>query len=666
LNAICKQLAIFALYNLYMRIVFSAVFLLFTFLTFAQQPVDKKPKERKSLIKSAEQKAIEKAQKAPITSYKIYTLEHDTTFVDTSLTIKKEYDYNYLRKDNFGLLPFFNEGQTYNTLQFSLNQFSPFPEFGYKAKHFGYLEANEIKYYSAATPLTELYFKTVMQQGQSVDAFVTMNTSERFNFSVAYKGLRSLGKYINQLSSTGSFRFTASYNSKTQRYIANAHFTGQDILNNENGGITTPQDFESKDENFTERQRLEVYLKDAATFMKGNRYFIDHQFRVNPDKKENNLYIAHQFTYENKYFEYYQPTVLSTVGTKQFNRFGPSYGNSVINDQVKYNRMYNKVGAIYENTTLGKFQFFAEDFRYNYYYDKVYIFADRIIPGQLNDAINTIGGQYEYQKNNWKAKLLYSNSVTDQDLTNIDGKVTYAYNEKNKITFGYQKMNKLPNQIYNLHQSSYVNYVWANNFKNEKINNLTVNAETQWANAALQVSSYNDFLYFSDDSTNDSIQLVSPKQYSKSIKYLSLKVNKEIKFWKLGLDNTILYQKTDQSENILNVPDFVTRNTLYFSDYFFKKALYLQTGVTFNYFTKYYANDYNPVLTEFFVQQKKQIGDFANFDFFINGRIRQTRIFVKAEHFNAAWAPTNNFYSAPNYPYRDFLIRFGLVWNFFQ
>jgi len=649
-----------------MRIVFSTVFLLFTFLVSAQEPAIQKPKERKSLIKSAEQKAKDLAKKAPITSYRIITLDRDTTFVDTSLTIKKEYDYNYLRKDNFGLLPFFNEGQTYNTLQHSLNRYVPFPEFGYKAKHFAYLEASDIKYYSVATPLTELYFKTVMQQGQSVDAFITLNTSERFNFSVAYKGLRSLGKYINQLSSTGNFRFTASYNTKSQRYIANAHFTGQDILNGENGGITTLEDFEGKDEDFKERQRLEVYMKDAKSFLKGNRIFLDHQFRINPNQGSNNLYIAHQFNYESKFFEYNQLAVPSTVGSRTINRFGKSYVSAGINDQVKYNHLYNKVGAVYENATLGKFQFFAEDFRYNYYYDKVFVLIGQVIPARLEDNINTVGGQYEYQKNNWKAKLSYSNSITDQDLTNIDGTVSYAINDKNKLSFGYQKMNKLPNHIYNLHQSSYTNYLWSNNFKNEKINNITVNAQTQWATASLQVSNYNDFLYFSDDSTNDSVQLVSPKQYGKSIKYLSLKINKEIKFWKLALDNTLLYQQVEQSENILNVPDFVTRNTLYFSDYFFKKALYLQTGVTFNYFTKYHADDYNPVTAEFFVQQKRQIGDFANFDFFINARIRQTRIFVKAEHFNSAWAPTNTFYSASNYPYRDFLIRFGLVWNFFQ
>jgi hypothetical protein len=91
----------------------------------------------------------------------------------------------------------------------------------------------------------------------------------------------------------------------------------------------------------------------------------------------------------------------------------------------------------------------------------------------------------------------------------------------------------------------------------------------------------------------------------------------------------------------------------------------LQTGITFNYFTKFYANDYNPILGEFFVQNQTQIGAFPNLDFFINARIQRTRIFLKAEHFNAAMSG-NNYYSAPNNPYRDYMIRFGLVWNFFE
>lgn len=647
-----------------MKIVFSALFLVFTFLAFSQEPFQEKPK--RSLIKSKEQKAKEKAQRAPISSYKIVSLDRDTTFVDTSLTIKKEYEFNYLRKDNFGLLPFTNEGHTYTTLQFGLVDASPYPEFGYKAKHFNYLEVNDVKYYSVATPLTEMYFKTVMQQGQSSDVFITLNTSERFNFSLAYKGLRSLGKYINQLSSNGNFTFTTSYNTKNKRYFLNLHFTGQDSENGENGGITTAADFESKNPDYKERQRLEVYLTDAKTFMKGKRLFFDHNFRINSKEGSNNLTLKHQFNYEYKFFEYNQATVASTIGNKSINRFGDSFVTKGINDQVRYNRMYNKVGLEYENTLLGKFQFFLDDFRYNYYYNSVFVLSDKVVPSSLNDEINSFGGQYEYQRNKWKGKFLYSNSITNQSLTAIEANLNYKINDENQVTFQYQNNNKVPNHIYNLHQSSYTNYNWYNDFKNEKNNAIIVDAKTQWINATLQVSTLKDFLYFQNTSSNDTIQLIIPKQYDKTINYLSLKVNKEFKFWKLGLDNTLLFQKADQDNLVLNVPELVTRNTFYFTDYFFKKALYLQTGITFNYFIKYYANDYNPVVSEFFVQNNKQIGDFANCDFFVNARIRQTRIFVKAEHFNSAFSATNTFYSAPNYPYRDFMIRFGLVWNFFQ
>mgnify|MGYP003610473774 FL=1 len=127
---------------------------------------------------------IGKEIKPSIDLYKIYTLQKDTTFVDTSLTINSEYKYNFLRKDIFGLMPFSNEGQTYNTLDYGLKNKSIMPMIGFSGKHFNYLEAKDIKYYSVPTPLTDLYFKTVMEQGQSLDAFLTINTKPNLNFSI--------------------------------------------------------------------------------------------------------------------------------------------------------------------------------------------------------------------------------------------------------------------------------------------------------------------------------------------------------------------------------------------------------------------------------------------------------------------------------------------------
>jgi hypothetical protein len=214
-----------------------------------------------------------------------------------------------------------------------------------------------------------------------------------------------------------------------------------------------------------------------------------------------------------------------------------------------------------------------------------------------------------------------------------------------------------------------VQYNWSNNFQNEKINVIKAQAATPWLNVEVQLSVLQDHLFFDDISSpteaEQRIQIIAPKQFDGTINYLSVKANREFQFGKFALNNTVLYQKTEQTEDILNVPEIVTRNTFYYTTFLFKKALFLQTGVTLNYFSSYFANDYNPVVGEFFVQNQKQIGNYPNLDFFVNAKIQRTRIYFKVEHFNSSLTG-NNFYASPTNPARDFTIRFGLIWNFFN
>jgi Putative porin len=410
-------------------------------------------------------------------------------------------------------------------------------------------------------------------------------------------------------------------------------------------------------------------LTDARSFLKGKRFFLDHLYRINAVQGNNNLYVTHQFNYENKYFEYNQPTVASSVGSSSVFRFGDSFKTSAINDQTNYNKTYNKVGLRYENKKLGVFHFFIDDFFSNYYYHQILIFDNRKVLASLTRRIDCAGGQYEYQKDKWNGKFLLTRSITNQSLSNVDAQLEYALNEEMLLSFQYQNVNKLPNDNYNLYQSSYVNYNWSNNFKNEKINAINVNAVSPWVTVKAQYAIFDDHLYFGDISTQPQMalrqQIVAPLQYATTINYLSVKASNEFHFGKFALDNTLLYQKVAQINRVLNVPDLVARNTLYYSQNMFQKALFFQTGVTLNYFTNYYGNEYNPVIGEFFVQNQKKIGNYANFDFFFNAKIQRTRIYLTVEHFNSSFSGYNYLVS-PNNPSGDFIIRFGLVWNFFQ
>ncbi|MHA3789692.1 putative porin [Flavobacterium hauense] len=600
--------------------------------------------------------------------YKIISFERDTTFVDTALTLKKEYEVNYLRKDNFGLLSLSNDGGPYNVLDFGLTKFNPFPDMGFKGKHSAYLQVEDINSYNVPTPYTDLMYRSVLEQGQILDAFITLNTSKNLNFSAGYKGLRSLGRYINELSSNGIFKLSSSYNTTDMRYILRVHFTGQDFSNQENGGITDPELFESGVDPYTQRERLDVYMRDAKSLLKGNRYFIDHTFRLNKTNP-NSLVFHHQFNYEHKFFEYSSASVSE--------RFGDAYATS-INNKTRYNRMYNMLGAAYSNKAIGTVEFYLEDFNYNYFYKSV-IIEDGVIttPNSLSDNIITYGARYIYQKDKWKASILFSNSITDQSLANIDGSVRYTLNEDIQVSGRYQNMNKLPDNNYDLYQSTYKNYNWPygdfrTNFKNEKINNFEFEAKTKWLNASVQYTIMNDHLFFNrvypeipqpDDEVE--VLLVKPQQYGGTINYLSVKASREFRFGKFALDNTLLFQNVQQGDDVLNVPSFMTRNTLYYTDRIFKKALLFQTGVTFQYFTKYYSNGYNPVIGEFYSQDVLKTGNFPLFDFYINAKIQEFRIFLKAEHLNSGFSGYN-YFSAPNYPYKDFTIRFGVIWDFFS
>src|SRR5690606_7145750 len=148
-------------------------------------------------------------------------------------------------------------GQPYNRLGAQFESTERYPQMGARTKHFNYMEVADISYYHVPTPMTELFFKTTFEQGQMLDAMLTLNTSPRFNVSMAYKGFRSLGKYQYSQAESGNFRTTANYVTKNGRYRARAHIAGQDIITEENGGLLNKElQFESEDPEFTDRSRI--------------------------------------------------------------------------------------------------------------------------------------------------------------------------------------------------------------------------------------------------------------------------------------------------------------------------------------------------------------------------------------------------------------------------
>ncbi|MBG6129921.1 hypothetical protein IWQ47_001996 [Aquimarina sp. EL_43] len=612
-----------------------------------------------------------KKKKPPVTEYKIITIKNDTTYQDTTLTILKDYKFNYLRRDDFELLPIHNVGQTYNSLAKREERDHILPLMGARARHFNFMEAEDIKYYQVPTPLTELYFRTTFEQGQQLDAFFTVNTSPRLNLSIAYKGVRSLGKYQHALTSTGNFRATASYSTKNDRYRVRTHFVSQDLLNEENGGLSEEGlnqylgtgNFVGEEDEFADRGSVSVNFQNAESILLGKRFYLNHEYAIlkKTDSSSTALSVGHIMDLTDKRFKYDQAAIAPN------NLLGASYVATNISDNVALEDFSNQVFVDFTNKWLGNLRVRGGSSNYNYGYNAIVnqvnsSGAQINITNRIKGDIYSVGGEY---KNTYKGFKLFADGMTivSGDFTGnyFNAGAGYDLNDSYGIQAKVSSTSVAPNYNFLLYQSDYVNYNWQNNFDNTETQKIQVNIKARKiAEVEASYATISKYTYF----TKNANSAIVPLQAPESIDVLKVKLSQGLKYWKLGLDNTVMYQNIQGGDQIYNVPEITTRNSLYYHDHWFKKALYLQTGVTFKYFTSYKADAYDPVLSEFYVQNTEEIGGYPQFDIFFNAKVRQTRIFFKVENFGEAFRQNNEF-SAPGYATRDAVLRFGLVWNFF-
>jgi len=671
------------------------IFFSFPLIIFSQQDMtDEEILKGKEQLKKETKKKSKKKDTLLIENYKFFLYKKTEKYVDTSLTIYKDYKFNFLRKDNFELLSFANVGQTYNKLGHNFNERFKLPQVGARGKHFTYFEKEDIQYFNVPTPFTELFAKSTFEQGQILDALVSLNLTPEYNFMVAHKGYKSLGKYQSARARGNQFRFSSNYKSKNNSTIWRLHFTSQNIFNKENGGLNpesiyyyeqAPDYFVVDDfgeriinedgsnemiyyDGFLDRSRLGTMIF-AENSLYSKRFYSDFRKNIFLNKnKESLLAIGYEFTHEYKKIEYIDNRTASLFGETNESAIKDKSRMYFQENKVYLESYLNKLGELYLSLSLVKWE--------NIYKDYEEELSDLILELNKNQTNINIKWTkilpkifFEFEYGNTLKSELSSNflklNISLIPLKNINTNISIS------------KSVRSPNFNFILFRSAYNSYNWYNeSLKNEEISNAQF--EISYKKLLKITADYytlDNYTFFRENSNNldgeiDLFRYASPFQAPSNIKYYKIKLENHNKIGKFALINTVQHQKKEQNIELnelgtLNVPEWLTRNTLLYSTDVFNKALFLQTGITFNYFTKFFADYYNPLLSELVTQNYKQIGDYPRLDFFINAKIQQTRIFVKVEHLNSS-STGYDFYSDPFNPYRDLSVRFGVVWNFFQ
>ena len=608
---------------------------------------------------------LNKNPDAKIQDYLMITRQNDTIVVDTSLTIEKYHKINFLREDDFELIPFSNTGIAYNTLSFSAIK-SIKPKMGATNKYISYDSADDVVYYDLPTPFTELMYRSVFEQGQLLDAVYAVNTSRQFNFSISRKGLRSLGNYQNFLSNTSNFSFTTNYLSKNRKLKIRSHYSNQKLFSEQNGGISDSDisNFENGNSQFLDRGVFDPNFENAHNEFLGKRFYSDQTYILKEKDSLNNrsLEFFNSVYFEEKKYKFQQKS------SDEF--FGDSFVSQEINDKLFLNTFNLQTGLVLQSDKFGKFnlglRYIAD--RYSLENYQIDDFVDN--SQNINSKTTYLNGSYSKEFSKIKLKLNTENFIFGDNQSNsFSSIVKFNFKNDNSLALKYNFYSVAPSYNTLLHISNYENYNWDNEFDNSATNSISLNLIlSNILDLDIDLISVKKHVQFEklidDNSPGINNYSIVPVQYLDNLEVLKIKLARKIKFGKFSIDSKLLLQKT-MSDNIINLPEIVSRNTFYYSTDMFKKALYLQTGFGVKYFSKFYMNGYDPLLSELYVQNEKEIGEFPIIDFFINAKIQQTRLYFKFEHFNSSFTGYN-YYSAPNYPYRDFTFRFGLVWNFFM
>jgi len=663
---------------------------------------NKKPPKKKRYIPY-----IKSMDEVTVSDYKIMYLDGTEKVVDTSLSLEGEYTFNFLREDYFEYLPLPNMGEGFNKLGYNFHD-QPFtPQMGARVKHFGYFEKEDVPYYEAPSAYTELFFKSTFQQGQFLDTSLAINTSPKFNIAVSFRGFRSLGKYVSALSRSRQFRLSTQYQTYNQRYRLRMHQTTQSLENEVNGGLTNDSvyffenapNYVEADESgnpvldedgneqivfydgFLDRNRLGTQIQ-ADNVLEGKRYFMEHRYQMLPLAKDTTVYkmaVGYSASLENKKYKFNQ--------NRPGAYFFENYEVSNVRDSTSFNTLENKLYIKYKDKALGQFQLDLYHHNWDYTLGPNEYEKDTLLSNQIKAS--QLAAQARWQKELFGVT---TSAMGYQSLNKDYATQAFTLDIKRPLVkdillgASYKYRSQPLNFNFYLAESDYKMYNWDNtHLENQQFNTRSVFiSHPKWGRIQGEWTSIDNFTFLNNTTRLRDLNKkfsVEVLQTDKKIDYFKARLDQRIDFGNFSWVNNVQYQKVNQEEDpdailsgpiALNVPEWLIRSTLMLTSSIFNKALFFQTGATFVFFTDYYADQYNPLLAEFVTQNNTKIGEYPRVDFFFNAKIKSSRIFLKLENISAPIEhlidvdTPYDYYAAPFVPYRDFSIRFGLIWNFFE
>ncbi len=517
-----------------------------------------------------------------------------------------------------------------------------------------YLQNNEkAKFFHTNKPFAEIFYTSGMQQTdeQTLKVLVSQNIKPFWNAGFRYELIDSKGEFPNQ--ETKMYVFSLFSSVQKNRYSLHGVFNYNSIRNFENGGI--PDSISKQNEFISskfENIKTNFHQKDAILqqeYRFGRRTNIAND-SVSPQKKIIGGFLGHKLTYETDAKIYIEEKLPAKFYRNIFRDSSKTY------DSLYFRKLRN---TLYFRTEIENFGFYVG------------------ISNELNKIFNekdSVSELSHFFSNN-SVNILIFNRLSKKFQYEVDAEYFFNGFRKNDILTSANLKRFLFFQTDTVYLSLNVDFqrvapqyfenkLFSNHFFWEK--NFEAKTETavrfsfvkpHWN---LEIGASSQFLqnYFYFDKN------FAPQQCSK-LNVFSIFLNKKF-FWKrFWIQTNLIYQTFSEKLFSEIYPDFAGYLSFGYKNSFLKNVFNLQLGSEISYQNEFFAQNYNPALSEFYPQYSVKIKNYPMANLFINMHIKSAVLFFKWENV-VSLLNENLYFSTFRYPVQNFVFKFGIIWRFYN
>ncbi|MEH0155445.1 putative porin [Limibacter armeniacum] len=518
---------------------------------------------------------------------------------------------------------------------------------------------NTIRYFNTLTPVTD-WVGIIGGDGRSViDATISQNITPWWNASIRFSrltetellGQQQISRRIFGQLHTG-FMLTTRYETPNNRYKLAAHYLQQFHDGTETGGLATDKlltDDLTYDDLFRlSRGALSNNLDDVTTIKKEYNWQLYHQYALLDTAK---LQVFHKFKTSKELFRY-----LDDGSNNDFYvRFLTEDQDSTINypelitHEIKFESIENQLGA---KSRVGPLFLSAYGRYINYtaresqsalyeipLHPDNQLFAGAEVAFLLPDSTSELSIKGE-------TELLNTSSTTlTAALDSRYGKVAFYFNDY------------IQDELSQYFISPF--FSWNNNFSNTTMTRYYIGPSLPLGKHGFisvfgEFTSIDNFLYYDQKSR--------PQQLDGTLEYYRYGGKFDLKFWYFRQIGEYIYTDNPNTD-VFRTPEMFASYQLAFEKKL--KQLTFMIGFDAHWRSAYYADAWNPIIQEFYLQDFQEIWDYPLLDVFINFRIRRTNVFLKMTNVLEG-SYKEGYYDTPEYMGQRLGFEYGLRWMLFD